>query len=232
MQLSLSKNKLTCEIPEALSSCKNEFSGEAGKMEPLVQVNISHNHLTGALPSTGAFLVINETTVVGNDLCGGDFSSKKLKNRAWWVLIACSLAALLLLAVAAFGFLFINGRNNLELERAENEDRSIWELQFFDSTASKSITTDEGVVACESNADEGWVAADKIVRLPRQPSNLSFQQFSGYVPVDDETTDELLGVTTDGTTTGGTATHGLTMTMGIGCSAEGEATYEEIRDFK
>ncbi|KAK8563567.1 hypothetical protein V6N13_006239 [Hibiscus sabdariffa] len=28
MQLSLSKNKLTCEIPEALSSCKNKFSGE------------------------------------------------------------------------------------------------------------------------------------------------------------------------------------------------------------
>ncbi|KAK9019308.1 hypothetical protein V6N11_053834 [Hibiscus sabdariffa] len=126
-------------------------------MESLVQVNISHNHLTGALPSTGAFLVIIETAVVGNNLCGGDFPScKKLKNRAWWVLIACSLAALLLLAVATFGFLFINGRNNLELERAENEDRSIWELQFFDSTASKSITTDEGVVAGESNADEGW----------------------------------------------------------------------------
>ncbi|KAK8618715.1 hypothetical protein V6N13_132697 [Hibiscus sabdariffa] len=160
MQLSLSKNKLTCEIPEALSSCKNEFSDEAGKMESLVQVNISHNHLTDALPSTGAFLVINETSVIGNDLCGGDFPSKKLKNRAWWVLISCSLAALLLLAVVAFGFLFINGRNNLELERAENEDRSIWELQFFDSTASKSITTDEGVVTGESNADEGWVAGE------------------------------------------------------------------------
>ncbi|KAK8671760.1 hypothetical protein V6N13_038346 [Hibiscus sabdariffa] len=161
MQLSLSKNKLTCEIPEALSSYKNEFFGEAGKMESLVQVNISHNHLTGALPSTGAFLVINETAVVGNNLCDSDFPScKKLKNRAWWVLIACSLAALLLLVVAAFGFLFINGRNNLELERAKNEDRSIWELQFFDSTASKSITTDEGVVVGESNVDEEWVVGE------------------------------------------------------------------------
>ncbi|KAK8548111.1 hypothetical protein V6N13_055061 [Hibiscus sabdariffa] len=82
-------------------------TGEAGKMEPLVQVYISHNHLTGTLPSTEAFLVINETSVVGNDLCGGDIPScKKLKNRAWWVLIACSLAASLLLAVAAFGFFF------------------------------------------------------------------------------------------------------------------------------
>ncbi|KAK8542264.1 hypothetical protein V6N12_014865 [Hibiscus sabdariffa] len=68
-----------------LDLSENEFSSEVssklGKIESLVQVNISHNHLTGALPSSGAFLVINETTVVGNDLCGSSFSPcKKFKN--------------------------------------------------------------------------------------------------------------------------------------------------------
>ncbi|KAE8699139.1 hypothetical protein F3Y22_tig00110584pilonHSYRG00010 [Hibiscus syriacus] len=99
-------------------------------MESLVQVNISHNHLTDTLPSTEAFLVKNESTDIDNDLCNcGLPPCKKLKNRAWWVLV-----------VVAFGFLFINGRNYLELKKIENEDGTIWELQFSDSMALKSIT--------------------------------------------------------------------------------------------
>ncbi|KAE8731707.1 homeobox-leucine zipper protein ATHB-8-like [Hibiscus syriacus] len=135
--LDLSENQLSGEVPQQL-----------GKMESLIQLNISHNHLQGSLPSTGAFLAINSSAVAGNDLCGGDETSglppcKKVKHRDWWFLfVICSLGALVLLVVASFVFIFIRRRNNLELKRVENED-GIWELQFFDSNVSKSVTVDD-----------------------------------------------------------------------------------------
>ncbi|KAK8980226.1 hypothetical protein V6N11_061440 [Hibiscus sabdariffa] len=133
-QLDLSENQLSGEVPPQL-----------GKMESLIQLNISHNHLQGSLPSTGAFLAINSSAVAGNDLCGGDESSglppcKKVKN--WWFFVICSLGGLVLLTVAAIGFIFIRRGNNLELKRVESED-GIWELQFFDSNVSKSVTVDD-----------------------------------------------------------------------------------------
>ncbi|XP_017983943.1 PREDICTED: probably inactive leucine-rich repeat receptor-like protein kinase At2g25790 [Theobroma cacao] len=141
-QLDLSENQLSGEVPPKL-----------GKLESLVQVNISYNHLHGSLPSTGAFLAINASAVAGNDLCGGDDTSglspcKKVKNPTWRFFVACSLAALVLLSLAAFGLVFIRGRNNLELKRVENED-GIWELQFFDSKVSKSVTIDDIILSAK-----------------------------------------------------------------------------------
>ncbi|XVF89159.1 hypothetical protein PTKIN_Ptkin19aG0107900 [Pterospermum kingtungense] len=144
-QLDLSENQLSGEIPQNL-----------GKLESLVQVNVSYNHLHGSLPSTGAFLAINSSAVAGNNLCGGDDTSglapcKKVKNPSWWFFVACSLSALVLLAIAASGFVFIRRRNNLELKSVENED-GIWELQFFDSKVSKSVTIDDIILSAkESN---------------------------------------------------------------------------------
>ncbi|KAG4197778.1 hypothetical protein ERO13_A05G046000v2 [Gossypium hirsutum] len=160
VSLDLSHNQLSGQIPSGfaempvlsqLDLSDNQLSGEVppqlGKMESLIQVNVSHNHLHGSLPSTGAFLAINSSAVSGNDLCGGAETSalppcKKVKNLNWWFYVACSLVALVLLAFAAFGFIFIRKRNNLELKRVENED-GIWELQFFDSNVSKSVTVDD-----------------------------------------------------------------------------------------
>ncbi|XP_039024372.1 probably inactive leucine-rich repeat receptor-like protein kinase At2g25790 [Hibiscus syriacus] len=135
-QLDLSENQLSGEVPLQL-----------GKMESLIQVNISHNNLHGSLPTTGAFLAINSSAVAGNDLCGGDETiglppCKKFKNRNRWFFVICSLGALVLLAVVAIGFILIRRRNNLALKRVENED-GIWELQFFDSKVFKSITVDD-----------------------------------------------------------------------------------------
>ncbi|KAE8732609.1 homeobox-leucine zipper protein ATHB-8-like [Hibiscus syriacus] len=135
--LDLSENQLSGEVPLQL-----------GKMESLIQLNISHNHFQGNLPSTGAFLAINSSAVAGNDLCGGDETSglppcKVVNHRYWWFFfVICPLVALVLLVVAAFGFIFIRRRNNLKPKRVENED-GIWEFQFFDSNISKSITVDD-----------------------------------------------------------------------------------------
>ncbi|OMO96204.1 hypothetical protein CCACVL1_05034 [Corchorus capsularis] len=174
VSLDLSHNQLSGQIPSGFSEMPvlgqldlsvNQLSGqippELGKLESLVQVNISHNHLHGTLPSTGAFLAINATAVAGNDLCGGDETSglppcKKVikKNPAnWWFFIACSLAALVLLSIAAFGLVFIRGRNyNLELKRVENED-GMWELQFFDSKVSKSVSISDIILSTTNEAN-------------------------------------------------------------------------------
>ncbi|XWS17692.1 hypothetical protein CRYUN_Cryun33cG0089200 [Craigia yunnanensis] len=166
VSLDLSHNQLRGQIPSGfaempvlglLDLSENQLSGEVppklGKLESLVQVNISYNHLHGSLPSTGAFIAINASAVAGNDLCVGDGTSglppcKKAKNQAWLFFVACSLAALVLLALAAFGFIFIRGRNNLELKRVENED-GIWELQFFDSSVSESVTVDDIILSAK-----------------------------------------------------------------------------------
>ncbi|XVF48539.1 hypothetical protein PTKIN_Ptkin03bG0198900 [Pterospermum kingtungense] len=151
-QLDLSENQLTGEVPSRL-----------GKLESLVEVNISHNHLHGRLPSTGAFLAINASAVTGNDLCGGDSTSglppcKKVnKKPAWWFYLSCSLAALLLVALAASVMVFIRGRKNLQLKRVENEDGT-WEFQFFDSKVSKSVTVEDIILSAK---DSNVISGDK-----------------------------------------------------------------------
>jgi Leucine-rich repeat (LRR) protein len=160
VSLDLSHNKLSGQIPASFSEMPvlglldlshNELSGKIpanlGRVESLVQVNISHNHFHGSLPSTGAFLAINASAIAGNDLCGGDKTSglppcRRVKSPMWWFYVACSLGALVLLALVAFGFVFIRGQRNLELKRVENEDGT-WELQFFNSKVSKSIAIDD-----------------------------------------------------------------------------------------
>ncbi|KAK9274333.1 hypothetical protein L1049_019147 [Liquidambar formosana] len=159
VSLDLSRNQLTGQIPSRLSDMPvlgqldlsdNQLSGEIprnlGRVESLVQVNVSHNHFHGSLPSTGAFLAINSSAVAGNNLCGGDSTSglppcKSVKNPVWWFLVLCGLAVLLVLSLSAL-FVFIRRRNASELKRVENED-GMWEMQFFDSKVSKSITIDD-----------------------------------------------------------------------------------------
>ncbi|EEF45856.1 leucine-rich repeat receptor-like serine/threonine-protein kinase SKM1 [Ricinus communis] len=162
VSLDLSDNQLNGQIPDSFSEMpvlsqldlsQNQLSGDIptnlGGVESLVQVNISHNHFHGSLPSTGAFLAINASAVAGNELlCGGDTSSglppcrRVIKNPTRWFYIACILGAFLVLSLVAFGFVFIRGRKNLELKRVENED-GIWELQFFQSKVSKSVTMED-----------------------------------------------------------------------------------------
>ncbi|KAJ6361537.1 hypothetical protein OIU78_002048 [Salix suchowensis] len=134
MQLKLSRNKLFGKIPDELSSC-----------EKLVSLDLSHNKLSGQIPE--AFLAINASAIAGNDLCGGDKTSglppcRRVKSPMWWFYVACSLGALAVLALVAFGFVFIRGQRNLELKRVENEDGT-WELQFFNSKVSRSIAIDD-----------------------------------------------------------------------------------------
>ncbi|XP_050213599.1 leucine-rich repeat receptor-like serine/threonine-protein kinase SKM1 [Mercurialis annua] len=167
VSLDLSNNQLTGKIPESFSEfpvlgqldlSENQLSGDIprnlGEIESLVQVNISHNHFHGSLPSTGAFLAINTSAVAGNELlcAGGDTSSsglppcrKTIKNHTWWFYIVCILGALfLVISVVPFGFILIRRRlRNLELKRVENEEDEIWELQFFSSKVSKSVTMED-----------------------------------------------------------------------------------------
>lgn len=161
VSLDLSNNQLSGHIPASLSEMpvlgqldlsENQLSGKIpqtlGSVASLVQVNISHNHFHGSLPSTGAFLAINATAVAGNDLCGGDSTSGlppckgNKKNQTWWLVVACFLAVLIMLALAAFAITVIRGKKILELKRVENED-GIWEVQFFNSKVGKSLTIDE-----------------------------------------------------------------------------------------
>ncbi|GAB4854323.1 hypothetical protein Ancab_022910 [Ancistrocladus abbreviatus] len=133
-QLDLSKNQLSGLIPEIL-----------GSADSLVQINISHNCLYGALPTTGAFLAINWSSVAGNRLCGGDPTTglppcKSRKSPFWWSFVACLLVALFLIGLVAYFTVFIHKRKkSLKLKKVENED-GIWELQFFDSKASRAMT--------------------------------------------------------------------------------------------
>ncbi|KAK4853677.1 hypothetical protein QYF36_012651 [Acer negundo] len=140
-QLDLSENQLSGEIPQNL-----------GTVESLVQVNISHNHLHGSLPFTGAFIAINASAVVGNDLCGGDDMRglppcKRWKNHpVWWFIVGCLFVALVMVAVAAFVISLVRRRNNLKLKRVDNEN-GFWEIQFFNSKFAKSLTDDEIVTS-------------------------------------------------------------------------------------
>ncbi|XP_008220093.1 PREDICTED: probably inactive leucine-rich repeat receptor-like protein kinase At2g25790 [Prunus mume] len=159
VSLDLSHNRLTGTIPTSLSDMpvlgdldlsENDISGEIprnlGVIESLVQVNISHNKLHGTLPYTPAFLAINPSAVAGNDLCGSDTTTSGLppcksvkRNPTWWFVVTCSLVALLGFGVATYVFVIIQRRNDLKVKTVESEG-GIWELQFFDSKVSRSVT--------------------------------------------------------------------------------------------
>ncbi|XP_016537759.1 leucine-rich repeat receptor-like serine/threonine-protein kinase SKM1 isoform X4 [Capsicum annuum] len=165
VSLDLSHNQLSGQIPTCLSEMPvlslldlsmNQLSGEIppnlGKVESLVLVNISYNHFHGNLPSTGAFLAINSSAVVGNQLCGrGDGITSGLppcksleKSSIWWFFLTCLLGILVLLAFSALVVVFIQRRRELKLKKVESaQDGNNWEIQFFDSKASKSITLDD-----------------------------------------------------------------------------------------
>ncbi|KAJ1409820.1 Protein kinase domain [Sesbania bispinosa] len=161
--LDLSQNQLTGQIPVNLAGMpvlgmldlsENELSGEIpknlGSVESLVQVNISHNRFHGSLPSTGAFLAINASAVTGNSLCDrdGDVSSglppcKSDQSPTWLFVLLCFLLGLVAFAAAAVLVVYVKRRrSNLEMRRVENEDGT-WEMQFFDSKASKVISIDD-----------------------------------------------------------------------------------------
>ncbi|KAF5743231.1 putative Receptor protein kinase CLAVATA1 precursor [Tripterygium wilfordii] len=133
-QLDLSDNRFSGEIPRNL-----------GGVESLVQVNISHNHFQGTLPSTGAFLAINKSAIEGNDLCGSTDSTTGLrpckkstnKNPIWGFIVACFIGALILLAIIAFGIVFIQQRNNSEMKQVLENEEVIWEMQIFRAKSMK-----------------------------------------------------------------------------------------------
>jgi len=60
----------------------------------------------------------------------------------WWYVLTCFLVVLAMFAFAAIVMVFLRRRKDLELKRVENED-GIWEIQFFDSNVSRSITIDD-----------------------------------------------------------------------------------------
>ncbi|KAM1507457.1 hypothetical protein TB2_016530 [Malus domestica] len=159
VSLDLSHNRLTGTIPTSLSDMpvlgdldlsENQISGEVprnlGAKVSLVQVNISHNKLHGILPPTAVFLAIDASAVDGNNLCGGGDTMSALppcksvkRNPTWWFIVTCFLVALLAFAVASYLFVLLRRRKELEVKSVEIKER-IWELQFFESKVSRSVT--------------------------------------------------------------------------------------------
>ncbi|XP_027355203.1 probably inactive leucine-rich repeat receptor-like protein kinase At2g25790 isoform X2 [Abrus precatorius] len=174
--LDLSHNHLSGQIPVKLSDMpvlglldlsENQLSGEIpqnlGSVESLVQVNISYNNFHGSLPSTGAFLAINASAVTGNDLCDrdGDTSSRLPpcktgnQNPTWLFIMLCFLSALVAFAAASFLVFFVRRRKSFsEVRRVENEDGT-WELQSFDSKASRVMKMEDVL----SSVKEGKVVS-------------------------------------------------------------------------
>ncbi|GMH06979.1 hypothetical protein Nepgr_008819 [Nepenthes gracilis] len=193
VRLDLSRNQLSGPIPPSLGSLpvlgqldlsENQLSGEIptnlGTVDSLVQVNVSHNHLYGSLPSTGAFLAINWSAVAGNNLCGNDPASglppcKGGKSPFWWSFTTCILGMLGLTAAAACLSFFMQRRNKLlKLKKEENED-GIWELQFFDSKASREITIHDII---SSRKEENLISKRKQgVSYKGRASSLKAMQF-------------------------------------------------------
>ncbi|XP_062097636.1 leucine-rich repeat receptor-like serine/threonine-protein kinase SKM1 isoform X2 [Humulus lupulus] len=170
VSLDLSHNQLIGEIPASITEMPvlgfldlsdNQLSGEIprnlGQVESLVQVNVSHNHFHGSLPPTGAFLAINASSVDGNELCGGEIVTSGLlpceksikKHFTWRLFLTCffiSLTALAIVISVVFVLVIIHRkRKDLELKRVENDDGSVWEVQFFDSNIAKSVTLNDVV---------------------------------------------------------------------------------------
>ncbi|KAG2295701.1 hypothetical protein Bca52824_042370 [Brassica carinata] len=181
VNLDMSHNNLTGDIPSSFSdfpvlsdldfSC-NQLSGKIpknlGNIESLVQVNISHNLLHGSLPPTGAFLAINATAVAGNyNLCGANNVSglppchvvRKTSTKSWWFVVMLTFVAFLAVLVSGFFISLVVQRkhNVLKGERVEQEDGTRWEIQFFDSRFTKSLT----VNAILSSLNEQNVFVDK-----------------------------------------------------------------------
>ncbi|KAK1375804.1 putative inactive LRR receptor-like protein kinase [Heracleum sosnowskyi] len=189
--LNLSRNRFFGNLPDSFGSenlenvdlSENDFSGKIppsfgnfselvqlkltyclGKVESLVQVNISHNHFHGSLPSTGAFVAIKPSAVAGNNLCGGSTSGlwpcKGLKTSAWWFLLSCIVAALAVLGVSAFVILLLVRRKKMmNLQRMERSEDGSWELQFMHDKAYKSTTIDD---ILSSVRDENIIVRGKL----------------------------------------------------------------------
>ncbi|KAI3935796.1 hypothetical protein MKX01_032980 [Papaver californicum] len=162
VKLDLSQNRLTGQIPVGFSEMPvlgnidlsgNELSGEIppdlGKLESLVQINISHNHFHGGLPGTGAFLAINSSAVIGNDLCGSNSISglpacKITKKPIWWLFITSLLVVVAVLGLAVLIILFIKRRNEMELNAI---DDPYWNLKFFVSEKYWKMITMEDILS-------------------------------------------------------------------------------------
>ncbi|CAL0305641.1 unnamed protein product [Lupinus luteus] len=182
--LDFSHNHLTGDIPAKLSEMpvlslldlsSNQLSGEIpknlGSVESLVQVNISYNHFHGSLPSTVAFLAINASAIIGNNLCDSTSSSTGLhlppckksndQNPTWLFILLCFFAGLVALTVAYFLIVFVHRRHNLKVRRVENEDGT-WEIQFFDHKVSKVITIEDVLSATKEgkviSKGRSWVS--------------------------------------------------------------------------
>lgn len=173
--LDLSFNQLNGEIPSSLSDLpvlgqldlsRNQLSGEIpkklGTVGSLVQVNISYNHLHGSLPLTGAFLAINSSAVIGNNLCGvhgrGETETggglppcKGRKNPAWWFLLTCLLPILLAFALTGFFVIIIvvviRHKKELSDKDDNNGEDEIWELRFLNSKVPSKLLTINDVLS-------------------------------------------------------------------------------------
>lgn len=165
VSLNLSHNQLSGRIPTGLTQMPvlgqldlsvNQFTGaipkSLGEVESLILVNISHNHFRGNLPSTGAFLAINSSAVAENHLCGGDSTAglppcKNGKPQVWLLIVTCLLVALAAIVILSLILVFVRKRNDHFETRGNNEMDGVWELEFFDSKASKEIRINDVVAS-------------------------------------------------------------------------------------
>ncbi|GFP96708.1 probably inactive leucine-rich repeat receptor-like protein kinase at2g25790 [Phtheirospermum japonicum] len=169
-QLDLSVNELTGKVP-----------GNLGKIDSLVQVNISHNHFHGSLPLAGAFLAMNSTSVIGNNLCGGEKITglppcDNSKNRVRWFVITFLLASLMTFAVVVLvAILLKRGKlfKGSVLKTVESKDGT-WELQLFNWRLAKSIAINDVV---SSIKEENIVASGKTGFSYKGKSKLSNKVF-------------------------------------------------------
>ncbi|GMY17564.1 probably inactive leucine-rich repeat receptor-like protein kinase At2g25790 [Fagus crenata] len=199
MRVRLQNNRLTGELSSEFTKLplvnymdisSNNLSGRIDKqkwdMPLLAMLNLGRNKFFGELP--GSFgtdklqyldLSENQFSVSGNILCGGDTTSglpqcKSVKNPMWWYVLACLLVTLTMFAVAALAFVFIRSRRNeLELQRVESKNGR-WELQFFDSKVSKSLTIDD---ILSSAKDENVIMRGKKGASYRGKSFMNNMQF-------------------------------------------------------
>ncbi|KAI3893792.1 hypothetical protein MKX03_012218 [Papaver bracteatum] len=162
VKLDISHNHLTGQIPDGFSEMPvlgdmdlsgNELSGEIppdlGKVESLVQINISHNHFHGGLPSTGAFVAINSSAVIGNDLCGSNSISglpacKITKKPIWWLFVTSLLVVVAVLGLAISIILFIKRRNEMELNTI---DDPYWNLKYYGTEKHREMITLEDILS-------------------------------------------------------------------------------------
>ncbi|KAJ9540184.1 hypothetical protein OSB04_026690 [Centaurea solstitialis] len=137
--LNLSGNKLTGRIPknigdmqllESLDLSSNLLQGgiplSVSNMTFLNWLNVSYNNLTGRIPTSTQIQSFNESSFIGNRLCGPPLQKCRLQtngdrpireaNEVDWVLIACLVAGFF------FGFWVVVG------PLAINE---VWRLAYF-----------------------------------------------------------------------------------------------------